>query len=693
MNNNQEENTPPPSGHLVHPKYRPDIDGLRAIAVLSVVMYHAFPGYLKGGFVGVDIFFVISGFLISTIIFNSLERDSFSFYGFYSRRIRRIFPALLVVLISCYAFGWFALLPDEYKQLGKHVAAGAGFVSNLVLWGESGYFDSAAETKPLLHLWSLGIEEQFYIVWPVILWAAWKKKFNLFTISVALLLVSFGLNLSKYRIDGVAAFYSPQTRFWELLAGSLLAYVTHHNFQVLGRIKARLDSWLGKVVYTRPPEVKGQTLRDVQSLFGALLIALGLVLITKEKHFPGTWAILPVLGAVCIIAAGSNSWFNRIFLSNQIMVWFGIISFPLYLWHWPLLSFARVVEGEVPGRSIRVAAVFLSIALAWLTYKLIEHPLRFGGRDKLKVSFLVIVMTIVGYVGYNTYQRDGLSFRSSVKKLETGISFIKWRDEDNLDSICWKQFGNIYNYCKITVDANPTVALIGDSFANSYFYGLSSHYAKSGNNLVMLGNGGCPPLLDITSGFSGQVDWCESTSSNALKQVAGMPSIKTVILAANWHLYIKGTRFRHRYDRLWEIRAGDREQLNADVFKQQIKKTIDLLVSSGKNVIVMKQTPEINIDPASCLMTRPLVITKKDKKCEVLADSVKAYLGEYEIVFDKAIPQDNRVKVIDPFRVLCSDVDCLVMDGVYPIYRDDLHLSRYGSTYVFDRLGGELPSW
>jgi peptidoglycan/LPS O-acetylase OafA/YrhL len=193
---NQIENTPPPSGHLAHPKYRPDIDGLRAVAVLSVVVYHAFPSLLKGGFVGVDIFFVISGFLISIIIFSSLERDSFSFYDFYSRRIRRIFPSLLVVLISCYGFGWFALLADEYKQLGKHIAAGAGFGLNFILWSEGGYFDTPSETKPLLHLWSLGIEEQFYIVWPVLLWAAWKKKFNLFTISIVLFFISFGLNLS-----------------------------------------------------------------------------------------------------------------------------------------------------------------------------------------------------------------------------------------------------------------------------------------------------------------------------------------------------------------------------------------------------------------------------------------------------------------------------------------------------------------
>lgn len=214
------------SHHLPHPKYRPDIDGLRAIAVLSVVIFHAFPNLLKGGFIGVDIFFVISGFLISTIILNGLEKDSFSFVEFYSRRIKRIFPALLLVLIASFVLGWFVLLADEYKQLGKHIAGGAGFVSNFVLWKESGYFDNTSETKPLLHLWSLGIEEQFYIVWPLLLWFVWKQRLNPLTITLIVMLSSFILNISTVQSDAVAAFYSPQTRFWELLTGSILAYVT-----------------------------------------------------------------------------------------------------------------------------------------------------------------------------------------------------------------------------------------------------------------------------------------------------------------------------------------------------------------------------------------------------------------------------------------------------------------------------------
>ncbi len=171
-------------------------------------------------------FFVISGYLISTIIFENLDSGTFSFAEFYARRVKRIFPALLLVLTASYAFGWFALFADEYKQLGKHIAAGAGFVSNIVLWNEAGYFDSSAETKPLLHLWSLGIEEQFYVVWPLLLWLAWKQKFDLLTITIIVALVSFFLNINGVKEDTVATFYSPQTRFWELLCGSLLAWIS-----------------------------------------------------------------------------------------------------------------------------------------------------------------------------------------------------------------------------------------------------------------------------------------------------------------------------------------------------------------------------------------------------------------------------------------------------------------------------------
>jgi len=218
----------------------------------------------------------------------SLERNSFSFIEFYSRRIKRIFPALLLVLIACFAFGWFALLADEYKQLGKHISGGSGFVSNFLFWNESGYFDNAAETKPLLHLWSLGIEEQFYIIWPLLLWLAWKKRFNLLAITIAVTIISFVLNIGKVSSDAVAAFYSPQTRFWELMAGSILAYMTLHKQHMFFRFKRWLDICLGSYgVYAQTSEANDKTLHNVQSVIGAVLITIGVFVITKEMRFPG----------------------------------------------------------------------------------------------------------------------------------------------------------------------------------------------------------------------------------------------------------------------------------------------------------------------------------------------------------------------------------------------------------------------
>src|SRR5712691_3601829 len=206
--------------------YSPDIDGLRAIAILSVIGFHAFPGYVEGGFVGVDIFFVISGFLISGLIFKELEQGNFRFANFYARRIKCIFPALILVISACLVLGWFVLLSDEYKQLGKHIVAGMAFISNFALRDESGYFDTAAELKPLLHLWSLGIEEQFYIVWPPLLLFAYRRGLNLILLIILIAVASFALNIWIIDMDPISSFYLPETRFWELMTGGILAYIT-----------------------------------------------------------------------------------------------------------------------------------------------------------------------------------------------------------------------------------------------------------------------------------------------------------------------------------------------------------------------------------------------------------------------------------------------------------------------------------
>jgi peptidoglycan/LPS O-acetylase OafA/YrhL len=552
----------PPNPHLSNLKYRPDIDGLRAVAVLSVVAFHAFPGWLTGGFIGVDIFFVISGFLISTIIFENLERGAFSFSDFYARRIRRIFPALLLVLLASYAFGWYALLSDEYKQLGKHMSAGAGFVSNFILLSEAGYFDNSAETKPLLHLWSLGIEEQFYIVWPFVLWLAWKKKVNLVALTILVAVISFYLNLKGVSSDRVATFYSPQTRFWELLSGSLLAWFLLYRKEAFSNFKLRIDGWLVNCKYREAPEIGGVNLSDLISFVGSLLLIFGFWRITKDASFPGWWAVVPVLGAVLIILAGPKAWFNRVVLANKVAVWFGLISFPLYLWHWPLLSFARIVEGEVPSQSLRVAVVVLSVVLAWLTYKFVERPLRFGQRGKTVVAVLVFLLISIGCVGFVTYQRDGFGFR--MKDREEFVShfenshpnwmyfnnnnfYSEWRSECGFfDSKKYLKDGKLQggvtdskpveelapSCFKRDVQFEKSVLVWGDSHAQALSPGLRM-FMPSKWQILQIASSGCSPNPNV---YSASTDsQCKQSNYFAIKTIKEVVPDVVVVAQANGH--------------------------------------------------------------------------------------------------------------------------------------------------------------
>jgi peptidoglycan/LPS O-acetylase OafA/YrhL len=375
--------------------YRPDIDGLRAVAVLSVVGFHALPGAFPGGFIGVDIFFVISGYLISNIVFAGLDEGKFSFKHFYSRRIKRIFPALMLVLFVCLVLGHFVLLADEYKQLGKHVSAGAGFVSNIALWTESGYFDNAAEQKPLLHLWSLGIEEQFYLFWPPLVFLAWKRRW-VGGLLIALIGASFTINIAEVRHDPASAFYLPFSRMWELLIGCLLAYILRPS--KVGRI-ARL--------FERKLAV------NTASAVGFLSILVALFALDSKTSFPGWAALLPTAGALLMISAGADAWVNRQILSKRSVVFVGLISYPLYLWHWPLLAFARITLSTRAGDGTVAVIVLASFPLAWLTYRFIEKPIR--SAKTLHASLpLAAIALILGSVGAYVNHSNGMMapFRS-----------------------------------------------------------------------------------------------------------------------------------------------------------------------------------------------------------------------------------------------------------------------------------------
>ena len=473
--------TAQPTEILAHPRYRTDIDGLRAIAVLSVVGFHAFPDRLKGGFIGVDIFFVISGFLISTIIFGNLQNNSFSYREFYQRRVRRIFPALVVVLLACLGVGWFGLLSSDYQQLAEHTLGGTGFVSNFILWRESGYFDTNVETKPLLHLWSLAIEEQFYILWPLLLGWVWKRKLNFLLVTSAVALLSFAVNLMSFPEHATAAFYSPLSRVWELMIGGLLAYIVLHKPMSLARY------------------------RNAQSTVGFSLLVAGMILINNASAFPNWWALFPTLGTALLISAGPEAWFNRLALSNKVAVGYGKISYPLYLWHWPLLSLALILNNYEPTpRTVRIGLVLLAMALAWLTYKTIETPIR--ARKKISTLQLVGSFCLVAVLAGSVVFLGGLP-RRTVNQDETKVfldhysKLHKFGLSDYYSERCdfydWRTRGNkgaIDESCTAVRADRPVFLLWGDSHAQALSFGFRQNISPAAQ-LALIATSGCKPKL------------------------------------------------------------------------------------------------------------------------------------------------------------------------------------------------------
>ena len=314
------------------PKYRPDVDGMRALAILSVLFFHAFPESLPGGFVGVDIFFVISGYLISSIIFRGLTLGSFSFFDFYARRVRRIFPAVTAVLLGSFLLGFYLLSPEELQDLVRESPYAAFFLENWRLYVTTGgYWETATELKPFMHFWSLGVEEQYYIFYPLICFLLWKVSAKRFLLSLLVMLtISLVLCLYDTYNDPVRAFYSLHSRFWELLIGGVLAYV--------------------ELQWPQYKEKFGLVSKDsLISALGVALILLSIIFFEEGKDFPGWRAIFPTLGSVLIIAAGSEAWLNKYLFSNRIAVFIGLISYPLYLWHWPFISiFINNLAGDTP---------------------------------------------------------------------------------------------------------------------------------------------------------------------------------------------------------------------------------------------------------------------------------------------------------------------------------------------------------
>ena len=492
--------------------YRPDVDGLRAVAIAAVVVYHAFPAAVRGGFTGVDVFFVISGYLISRIIWRGLDERSFTLAWFYGRRVLRLFPALVLVLAGTLAAGRWLFLPDAYATLGKDIAGAATFASNLVLWQDAGYFTENAALRPLTHLWSLAVEEQFYLVFPLLLIAAhrsWRLTGALLGVLAA---ASFTWNVATVGADPAAAFYLLPARFWELALGALLAYVQ----------------------LSRSPALTPR-LRDAASLAGLGLLLLAAFGLTSSSLFPGWWALAPTLAAVLLIGAGPDALLNRRVLASGPFVLLGRISYPLYLWHFPLLVLARVQWGASLSVGATIAVVAVSVALAYGTYRLVELPARrLAGRGR-RPAALVAPLAAVGCAGLAVFFSAGLPGRLPVELQQLSTVAFDYKHAYR-ESRCFLQpWQGARAFRPDCVDAGSGKLLLlwGDSHAAHLYPGLAPAARKRGFRIAQRTASACPPLLDYRSGERPK---CHEINAAALATARELRPT-TVVLSAQWEKY------------------------------------------------------------------------------------------------------------------------------------------------------------
>ena len=655
-----------------HFKYRTDIDGLRAIAILLVIIFHAYPKFLSGGFIGVDIFFVISGYLITSIIFKALDKDKFSLINFYSRRIKRIFPALITVLIFCLGAGWFILLPNEYESLGKHISGGAAYVSNFILQDESGYFDIDSKLKPLLHLWSLSIEEQFYFIFPLILIISIRAKLNFLLIIVLLFSISFSLNIYQIQTNVSKAFYFPHTRFWELLLGSLVAYI---NLYKRNNFNLALHRLISNKVYD-----KLQFEANIMAWLGFLLICIGWIGFDYEKiSYPSSWALIPTLGAAFLIFASEKAWLNRKVLASKFMVVIGLISYPLYLWHWPLLSFTHIVQMEKPSSILRFLVLTLTFILAWMTYYFIEKKLRYRDHWTTPVG-LITCMLIIGLLGYQVFNENGYAERMLYKnQLAEDFGDKPWQKKGWIkQDSCQKKFGN-FEMCLIQDNAAPpTAMLIGDSHANHLYPGLKDKPSITGGNLLNLSIGSCLHFINNSKNiFVNQKRHCQSLVDKEIKEAINIPSVHRVFLAGFWNMYLE-----QKKGKIIQIFSQKKMPNKIKDFEESMRETLVALSNANKEIIFVMDVPELSFSPKNCL-PRPWRISGKlvREPCAISRTDFDNQSKIYKDIVTKVLTDFPKVKVLDPTDLFCDNQYCWAMKSGKLLYRDSNHLNEYGSYF------------
>jgi len=647
--------------------YRADIDGLRAVAVLAIVLFHLGVDSFGGGYVGVDIFFVISGYLITAIIVRELDAGEFSVARFYERRVRRILPALIVVLVFTLAVGAYLLPPEGLERLGESAVATSVFLSNVFFFAGAGYFDGPSELKPLLHTWSLAIEEQFYLLFPWLLFLIHRYRQRLRSqVLIGLTITSFLACVAVTAVSDAAAFFLLPFRAWELLLGSLLA------LRLVVPLRRSLP-------------------RNALAVAGLAMILYSVFHFSPATRFPGAAAALPTVGTALLIYTGAadTTFINRL-ISARPLVFFGLISYSLYLWHWPIVVYAkRLLVNDFADAEIGILFL-LSVLLATLSWKFVEAPFRvrtrLAPRKRLftvatAVSLLVFAAATGFVVSEGLPQRDALM---QVDETATaGPGWQHWKD-------CEEQ-GELDHAAPALCDigagsGSPAFMLWGDSHALALASAVNLAARERGVAGLIAVRTGCPPLLGVDRDNS-RGRTCSTFNDAILRRLRESPEVDTVIVAARWTLAAIGERYKQesggavRLVDLAENATNDRG--NAAIFERGLTRTFDALQNMGKRIVLVDSVPEIGFEvPSTHYVAR---LTGRDVNMMIAPDTTefKTRTRPVAVVLDRVLAGREIVR-IEPAAVLCATGRCeVVADGV-PLYRDDNHLALKGNLLLVD---------
>lgn len=652
-------------------KYRPEIDGLRAIAVLPVILFHAGFTIFEGGFVGVDIFFAISGYLITSIIVSDLDVNKFSLTSFYQRRARRILPALFFVLICTATCSWFWMLPGEMKSFCDSLIAVPLFISNFFFYFTSGYFDSASEFKPLLHTWSLAVEEQFYFFFPLLMIATWKfgKRFNLLLLATVSLL-SLGIAQHLSIANPSFSFYLLPTRCWEIFAGAILSIYLYKKKNIL---------WFDKAPYP-----------TIFSIFGLALIACSIFSFNSNTRYPGLYTLLPVGGALLVIIFSGKKTPIGNFLSSKFLVFLGLISYSAYLWHQPIFALARIRNLNSLQPDTMVLLTVLSFVLAAGTWKFIEKPFRDGDKVKprlfsFSVIFFAILIIIFGVTG-----RKNNGYEQRIKSAEVKQFYMMANDKNPSQSDCHSNSSHFLlpeSTCILGNREKIVAALIGDSHADALAYSLGVDFGNVGLGMRQMTFNGCPPIFGVRNQDGVNCSQYNLEYFNYLKN----SDIKYVIISSRWNLWLGLKGYDNGEGGIesvnsWvtatdvsdfnNLQQADRE----DILIKKYKDLIEAYIKAGKKVILVYPVPEVGWNVPNYLAKNFFF----NNTYSDLSTSYDAYKKRSKLVINSfnSIHNTPNLVRIRPDIVFCNSYienRCVASLNRKSLYYDDDHLSNEGA--------------